>query len=128
MECDIVNATQILAIALFCVTLELGTFSYLTKCILKCIFKRMNYITTTDLRTKSSQLIKSLRNGDSISLIHRSKVVGVIKPAIEPKKFDVDAFKRAIKDLNLPKTTYEKREKIYREHLMNKYGKNLSGR
>ena len=45
----------------------------------------MQTITTTQLRTKSSELIKSLEKGDSISLIHRSKIVGVIKPKAEPK-------------------------------------------
>lgn len=86
----------------------------------------MNYITTTDLRTKSSQLINSLVKGQEISLIHRSKIVGIIKPATTSKKFDVEMFKNAIKDLHLPKTTPDEREKIYRTHLMKKYGKNLS--
>ena len=86
----------------------------------------MNYITTTDLRTKSSRLINSLLSGMETSLIHRSKIVGVIKPSSTSKKFDVEAFKNAIKDLHLPKTTPDEREKIYRMHLMKKYGKNLS--
>lgn len=86
----------------------------------------MNYITTTDLRTKSSELITSLLEGIEISLIHRSRIVGVIKPARQPKKFDAKAFKEAIKNLNLPKTTYAMRERIYRKHLMEKYGKGIS--
>ncbi len=86
----------------------------------------MNYITTTDLRTKSSQLITSLLKGMEISLIHRSRIVGVIKPAQQSKKFDVNAFKDAIKDLHLPRTTPVQREKLYRKHLMKKYGKGLS--
>lgn len=86
----------------------------------------MNYITTTDLRTKSSQLINSLVKGQETSLIHRSKIVGIIKPATASKKFDVEMFKNAIKDLHLPKTNPDEREKIYRTHLMKKYGKNLS--
>ena len=88
----------------------------------------MNYITSTDLRTKTSQVIKDLKLGSSLSLIHRSRVIGIIKPLYEPKPFDADAFKHAIKGLNLPKTTYAQREKIYREHLMKKYGKSLPRR
>lgn len=86
----------------------------------------MNYISTTELRTKSSELIHSLQKGMEVSLIHRSKIVGVIKPAQKSKKFDVKAFKKAIKGLNLPKTTYAEREKLYRKHLMEKYGKGIS--
>ncbi len=90
----------------------------------------MNFITTTDLRTKSSDLINSLRNGRSVSLIHRSKIVGIIKPARdEPKaltKSDINKLKELALKLNLPKTSYKEREKIYRKHLMNKYGKDIS--
>ena len=86
----------------------------------------MDYITTTNLRTQSSQLIDTLKKGGSISLIHRSKIVGVIKPAQASKSFDVEAFKRAIAGLNLPKTSISEREKRYRDHLMKKYGKDLS--
>lgn len=86
----------------------------------------MEYITTTDLRTQSAKLIKSLKSGSTISLIHRSKVVGVIKPAREEKKFDVEKFIELARTLNLPKTTPEEREKIYRKHLEEKYGKGLS--
>lgn len=87
----------------------------------------MNYITTTNLRTQSSQLIKTLKQGGTVSLIHHSKIVGVIKPAQpSPKPFNAKAFKRLTASLNLPKTTYAKREKIYRKHLMEKYGKSIS--
>ena len=86
----------------------------------------MDYISTTELRTKTSQLIQSLRRGDSVSLIHRSKVVGVIKPAYEPKPFDPEAFEKLTHKLNLPKTTYKERERRYRAHLMKKYGKGIS--
>ena len=87
----------------------------------------MNYITTTQLRTHSSQLIDLLRKGVNVSLIHRSKIVGVIKPAPkEGKPFDVEKFKKLISGLNLPKTTDAQREKIYRSHLEKKYGKGVS--
>lgn len=87
----------------------------------------MNYITTTDLRTKSKDLVKALQEGHSVDLIHRSKIVGEIRPKIyDPKPFDVERFKKIVARLNLPKTTYAQREKIYRAHLMKKYGKGLS--
>ncbi|MEK7581658.1 MAG: hypothetical protein AAB512_05240 [Patescibacteria group bacterium] len=89
----------------------------------------MEYITTTDLRTKSSQLIQSLKNGTKVSLIHRSKVVGIIEPKKEPKVLThagIEKLKKLAHQLNLPKTTYKQREKIYREHLMKKYGKGIS--
>lgn len=89
----------------------------------------MDYITTTDLRTKSSQLVSDLKKGLKISLIHRSRIVGVIKPKKEPRiltKSDINQLKKLAEDLNLPKTSYEEREKIYRKHLIHKYGKGLS--
>lgn len=86
----------------------------------------MQYITTTDLRTKSSQLVSTLKKGGSVSLIHRSKVIGKIQPDQEPKPFDAKKFKKLVNSLNLPKTTYAQREKIYRKHLMEKYGQGLS--
>lgn len=86
----------------------------------------MQYITTTELRTKSKKLVEILREGRSVDLIHRSKVVGEIKPKkYNPKPFDADKFLKFVEKLNLPKTTYAEREKRYRAHLMKKYGKNL---
>lgn len=87
----------------------------------------MQIITTTELRTKSKELVKALAEGRSVDLIHRSKVVGEIKPKIDdPRPFDLEAFAKIVDSLNLPKTTYAQREKIYRKHLMDKYGKGLS--
>lgn len=87
----------------------------------------MDYITTTNLRTQSTELVNTLKRGGTVSLIHRSKVVGVIKPTQPPPKlFNVNAFKRLVARLNLPKTTDAQREKIYRKHLMGKYGKGIS--
>ena len=87
----------------------------------------MNYITTTDLRTQSSKLVQSLKEGKKISLVHRSRVIGVIEPSHEePKKFDAVKFKQFVKDLNLSRTTYAQREKKYRAYMMKKYGKDIS--
>lgn len=91
----------------------------------------MNYITTTDLRTKSKELIKTLEEGGTVNLVHRSKIVGQIKPKKKTKiltEADIRKLKKVISDLNLPKTTYKQREKIYRKHLEDKYGKDISGR
>lgn len=90
----------------------------------------MNYITTTDLRTKSSELIKALKEGYSVELIHRSRIIGKIKPAIEePKPLTregIEKLKKLAKELNLPKLSYRERERRYRKHLMEKYGKDIS--
>lgn len=90
----------------------------------------MNYITTTELRTKSSQLVDELRRGGVVSLIHRSKVIGEIKPKLyDPKPLTKEDIKKLIKlakALNLPKLSYKERERRYREHLMKKYGQGLS--
>lgn len=90
----------------------------------------MNYITSTDLRTKSSQLIDSLLRGMEVSLIHRSQVVGIIKPVqktAQPlKQESIDKLKKLAIQLNLPKITYKERGKMYRMRLIEKYGKHLS--
>lgn len=88
----------------------------------------MNYITTTQLRTQTSAFVEALLAGKSIDLIHRSKNLGKLtltqeKPA---KPFNAKRFLKLAKELNLPKTTYAERDKLYRKHLMEKYGKNLS--
>lgn len=89
----------------------------------------MQVISTTQLRTKSKDLVKALQEGQSVDLIHRSRLVAVIKPTIDqPKVFNAKRFARLVKALNLPPTTYAERERRYREHMMKKYGKNISGR
>jgi len=89
----------------------------------------MNYITTTQLRTKTSDLVSSLKKGARVSLIHRSKVVGVIEPVEEESKpiTDIKAFEKFLDSIRPKKLIPKKdREKIYRKHLEEKYGKNLS--
>lgn len=88
----------------------------------------MNYITTTDLRTQSSQLVQSLKQGKKISLVHRSQIIGEISPIhSDAKSFDVKKFRefiKAVKSKEAP--SYKKRDEIYREHLEKKYGKDIS--
>lgn len=90
----------------------------------------MQYITTTELRTKSKGLVETLRAGRSVDLVHRSRVVGEIKPKIyDPKPLTKGGIKKimeAARKLNLPKLSYKERERRYRKHLMEEYGKDLS--
>lgn len=87
----------------------------------------MQYITTTELRTKSKKLVEMLREGRSIDLVHRSKVVGEIKPKIyDPKPFDPDKFSKIVKKLNFPRLTLRQIETRYRAAMMKKHGQGLS--
>ena len=89
----------------------------------------MQYITTTNLRTQTPKLVKALEKGDSISLIHRSKVIGVFQPKkqYEAPPINVEEFRKFIKSIKPKKLIpREKRDEIYRKHLMEKYGKNIS--
>lgn len=89
----------------------------------------MEYITTTQLRTKSSQLVDALKKGDKVSLLHRSQIIGVIKPAqlAESPPINVEEFRKFLKGIKPKKLIpRSQREKVYRAHLEKKYGKNLS--
>ena len=88
----------------------------------------MKYITTTDLRTQSSQLVDSLKQGKKISLVHRSQVIGEILPIKEDAKaFDIKKFRIFIESPQKGKSlSYQEREQLYRKHLEDKYGKDLS--
>lgn len=100
--------------------------SIIDKCTFKCIFKCMNYLTTTDLRTKTNTLIQTLLAGGSVDLIHRSQVVARIKPVEKQIKVmtqnDIDNIRRLAKKMNLPELSYEERERRYRKHLEERYG------
>ena len=87
----------------------------------------MQVITTTELRTKSSNIVKTLKEGGSLRLIHRSRVVGEILPSYEPKPFDSAAFERFLDKIR-PKKLISKKErgKVYRKHLEGKHGKGVS--
>lgn len=55
------------------------------------------------------------------------RVIGEIIPTSEPKPFDPNAFEKFLDDLKPKKlVTRKNRDKIYRKHLENKYGKSLS--
>lgn len=87
----------------------------------------MQVITTTELRTKSKELVKVLQEGRSVDLIHRSRVIGEIKPKIyDPKPFDPDKFAKIVKKLNFQKLTTRQIEARYRVAMMKKHGQDLS--
>jgi len=88
----------------------------------------MNYISTTDLRNKTAKLKDSLKKGESTYLVHRSKIIGVVEPYKDSvKTATLEKLKKVVSLLSTGKhITYEEREKIYREHLKEKYGKGIS--
>lgn len=57
----------------------------------------MQFITTTELRTQSKKLVKTLQEGNSVYLIHRSKVIAIIIPKNDPQPFDSDKVRKIIK-------------------------------
>lgn len=84
------------------------------------------FITTTQLRTKSKELVKTLKEGGSLRLIHRSKIIGEILPTYEPKPFDPDRFEKFLDSLKPNKLVPKKdRDEIYRKHLEEKYGQDF---
>lgn len=86
----------------------------------------MQYITTTELRTKSKKLVEILRSGESVDLVHRSRVVGEIRPKIyDPKPFNAAKFLKIVKKLNFPPLTPKQIEVRYRKAMMKKHGQNL---
>lgn len=85
----------------------------------------MEYITATELRTKTKELVKLLKNGNSTNLVYKSKIVGIVSPVKEerPKVVDEHFIKFMEKAPMDTVTTKKQREQIYRKHLMDKYGR-----
>lgn len=82
----------------------------------------MNYISTTGLRTKSSELINTLLAGKSVDLFHRSKLVGRVVPIEEEKKIKHKPI--FSKDLpHIEGLTLKKAMANYDKHMQEKYGK-----
>ena len=84
-------------------------------------------ITTTELRTKAAELVDALKNGVTISLIHRSKVIGRILPDknTELKTINIKNLETKINKLNLPRLTLKEIERRYRIAMMKKHGQGL---
>ena len=88
-------------------------------------------ITTTELRTRSKELVKTLKEGGSVDLIHRSKIIGVFKPIEETKKpltlaqlKELEALLTSIRPKKL--VPRKERNKVYRSNLEKNYGKRIS--
>lgn len=88
----------------------------------------MDYITTNNLRTQSSKLIDILKKSGTISLVHRSKIVGVIKPIVSTAgPIDINDLRKFLSKVKLKKLVpRSQREKVYRKTLVEKYGKGIS--
>lgn len=84
----------------------------------------MNVITATELRTKTKELVEALLNGEEISVVHRSKIIGSFKPKKRvPKTFDAEAFMKITKNIDFPVLSDEELDKRYRAAMMKKHGK-----
>lgn len=88
----------------------------------------MNYITTTQLRTKTTDLVKSLLAGHSVKLVHRSQILGVITPPENKpaQPFDGNEYLSFTNNLKITKTSDVQRKKNYDEYIREKYGDDLS--
>jgi len=88
----------------------------------------MNYISVTELRTKSTELVDSLLAGRSVDLLYRSRVVGKVMPIVLEEKTEKKyLFSQLVRDLApKKKINREEREAIYRNHLVKKYGGSIS--
>lgn len=88
----------------------------------------METISTTQLRTKSTQLIDTLNRGGSVSLIHRSRKVATISPTTEftthkPLPVSEVEMQKIIKSHSkLQRLSQNERKKRYSTHLASKYG------
>ena len=86
----------------------------------------MEYMTTTNLRTKTTQLVSALKKNYRISLIHRSKIVAIIQPIqTSTKPFNAHLFAHYLKEIKLVPTSHQQRKITYQAHLNKKYGKNI---
>lgn len=83
----------------------------------------MSMITATQLRTKTKDLVEAMLNGEEVSVIHRSKIIGVFKPEKQgPVVFDSKRFTEIVERMNVPKLSQKEREKRYRSAMTAKNG------
>ena len=85
-------------------------------------------MTTTNLRTQSPLLVRLLSQGSSVSLVHRSKIVGVVSPVSgEPEPVTETALSSFLHRFRtLPLIPVARREQVYRHNLEKKYGQSIS--
>ena len=88
----------------------------------------MQYITFTQLRTKSNNLAKTLEKGEEVKLVRRSVVIGRVIPERDAKIKTINAKKleAKINKLNLPSLTLKEIDRRYRIAMMKKHGHGLS--
>ena len=93
----------------------------------KCTYNGvMNYISTTGLRTQSSQLISLLSEGKTVELFHRSKLVGRVVPVKKIEKHKKDFSEFIVTLPKIKRLTQKKAMKNYMESMVKKHGKDLS--
>lgn len=86
----------------------------------------MNIITATQLRTRTKELVESLLSGEEVSLIHRSKVIGIFKPKKDAVNiFDSRKVMKISEKLNYSVLTNVEIDKKYRQAMIKKHGKHL---
>ncbi len=88
----------------------------------------MQYITFTELRTKSTNLAKALEKGEEVKLIRRSVVIGRVIPDKDAKLKTINAknLEAKINKLNFPSLTLKEIDRRYRIAMMKKHGQGLS--
>lgn len=88
----------------------------------------MNYITTTQLRTETPELIATLMYGQNIDLIHRSQVIGEIRPkkTTKPKLFNSKRMMKIVESMNLKPMSTKQAEKNYRDYMFKRHGQGIS--
>lgn len=88
----------------------------------------MQYITFTQLRTKSNKLAKTLEKGEEVKLIRRSEVIARVIPEKETEEKTINAKKLEdkIQKLDLPRLTFKEIDRMYRVAMMKKHGQGLS--
>lgn len=87
----------------------------------------MQLISTTELRTKSRELISTLLSGRSVDLIHHSRIVGKVKPVIKKqlKTIDSRSLQKKLDKLPFPYLTPKEIDRRYRIAMMKKHGQGI---
>lgn len=88
----------------------------------------MQYITFTELRTKSHNLAKALEKGAEIKLVRKSKIVGRIIPdnSTVVRTINAKKLQAKIDRLDLPSLTIKEIDRRYRIAMIKKHGQGLS--
>lgn len=82
-------------------------------------------MTTTELRTKTKELVKALENQEVISLVHRSKIIGEVMPkrTENVKTINSKRLANALKKFEPTKRMIQKQiMKIYDHYMMFRHG------